>query len=666
MILNEDSPKIPQIKDIAIPLKEHQLALIYQTLECEKRIEANQEEKKNRFLVLSDLPGAGKTNVVLGHIMKIKEKLLKENPYLDKDEEERDPTFIIVPQNILTQWIESINKYFKKKLKFKKFVNYEDMMSLYKNTKMLFQYDIILTTPLHYHMIITTLQDKMIKIHRIIFDEIDTISTMIQTKVEADFIWFVSASFKKDRIGSYYETVHEKDVDDVTFSCTDDFIRQQFPLEEPIIYKYITDSKYVDDILFHVTQEEEMRGINALDFTKIKNEYFKHIPYHDDGAVELVVEENRNEIEFLKLRMSDMKSELKRYEEEVRNDGLEIEETGDGENDTRIQMIFEYRKRLETDKVSLKELENKRDKIRNLVNRNRICMVCYQDIDSKQLKIKNEETGEMEEKPMKEIFRSECCKTDYCIDCIHYLFDVEKRQVDMKKREEELKKKQENPEMEIMKEEEKKKEPETEEEWKELFSSYQICCKKCDTKTNYENYKRTRFMKKRNKEEKKKDRTSKIQRFEHILQQNIHSPKKYIIFSDFYNTFRFIKDTLDKLQIQYIELDGGSQDTIDKAVKEYREGESQVMLSNSTFFGCGLNMEFTTDIIFMHKMEKSTEKQVIGRAQRPGRTSPLNIHYIYYSNEEYGNELQHESHTEFYIDEPSIPTIHDIQEIVFS
>jgi hypothetical protein len=110
MLLHENSPKTNPIKDV--PLKEHQLALIYQTLECEKRIEKNENEKKNRFLVLSDLPGAGKTNVILGHIMKVKEKLLKENPYLDKDEEERDPTFLIVPQNILTQWIESINKYF--------------------------------------------------------------------------------------------------------------------------------------------------------------------------------------------------------------------------------------------------------------------------------------------------------------------------------------------------------------------------------------------------------------------------------------------------------------------------------------------------------------------------------------------------------------------------
>ena len=49
--------------------------------------------------------------------------------------------------------------------------------------------------------------------------------------------------------------------------------------------------------------------------------------------------------------------------------------------------------------------------------------------------------------------------------------------------------------------------------------------------------------------------------------------------------------------------------------------------------GCGMNFENTTDIILMHKIKPEMEKQVIGRAQRPGRKSVLHIHRLLHQNE---------------------------------
>ena len=46
-----------------------------------------------------------------------------------------------------------------------------------------------------------------------------------------------------------------------------------------------------------------------------------------------------------------------------------------------------------------------------------------------------------------------------------------------------------------------------------------------------------------------------------------------------------------------------------------------------------MNLENSSDIIFVHKMNKDMEKQVIGRAQRLGRKSKLNIIYLLYENE---------------------------------
>jgi SNF2 family DNA or RNA helicase len=50
-------------------------------------------------------------------------------------------------------------------------------------------------------------------------------------------------------------------------------------------------------------------------------------------------------------------------------------------------------------------------------------------------------------------------------------------------------------------------------------------------------------------------------------------------------------------------------------------------------YGCGLNIEKTTDIIMFHRFDNQAEQQLIGRAQRMGRTEPLKVHYLLYENE---------------------------------
>ena len=46
-----------------------------------------------------------------------------------------------------------------------------------------------------------------------------------------------------------------------------------------------------------------------------------------------------------------------------------------------------------------------------------------------------------------------------------------------------------------------------------------------------------------------------------------------------------------------------------------------------------MNLENTTDIIIMHKMQGDIEMQAIGRAQRFGREGELRIWKLYYQNE---------------------------------
>jgi hypothetical protein len=89
----------------------------------------------------------------------------------------------------------------------------------------------------------------------------------------------------------------------------------------------------------------------------------------------------------------------------------------------------------------------------------------------------------------------------------------------------------------------------------------------------------------------------------------------------------------DEYNIKYTDLDKGNIKDIDIAVNEYKFGNANILLSNSTLFGCGMNLENSDEILFVHKMTSEMESQVIGRAQRLGRKNRLNIIYLQYDNE---------------------------------
>jgi superfamily II DNA/RNA helicase len=108
---------------------------------------------------------------------------------------------------------------------------------------------------------------------------------------------------------------------------------------------------------------------------------------------------------------------------------------------------------------------------------------------------------------------------------------------------------------------------------------------------------------------------------------------KLIIFSDYINSFIEIKELFNRFKIKYTQFDGGNISEIESQLLNFKNGDSNVLMCNSLLFGCGMNLEFGTDIIFFHKMTDEMEKQVIGRCQRPGRKYKLNIWYLMHENE---------------------------------
>lgn len=109
--------------------------------------------------------------------------------------------------------------------------------------------------------------------------------------------------------------------------------------------------------------------------------------------------------------------------------------------------------------------------------------------------------------------------------------------------------------------------------------------------------------------------------------------EKVIIFADYTSIFKEISLLLEKENIKFVELDGGNINSIDKDVNEYKNGEVRVLMTNSSLYGCGMNLENTTDVVILHKINESMKEQVIGRAQRPGRISVLNVWELLHGNE---------------------------------
>ena len=124
-----NSPEIGQPELSLIPLWSHQKKMVYRCLQIETMFNQLEQQRKGQrnpmaedipetFGIMADKPGTGKTFVAVSLILS------------DLKNSKNQCNLIVVPQNIYTQWITSIER-FSSKLTFVKFVEYENIMSLY-------------------------------------------------------------------------------------------------------------------------------------------------------------------------------------------------------------------------------------------------------------------------------------------------------------------------------------------------------------------------------------------------------------------------------------------------------------------------------------------------------------------------------------------------------
>jgi len=120
-----------------------------------------------------------------------------------------------------------------------------------------------------------------------------------------------------------------------------------------------------------------------------------------------------------------------------------------------------------------------------------------------------------------------------------------------------------------------------------------------------------------------------------LLNMIDHAKKsKILLYSEFPRVFIKLSKILDGQGIKYCDFEGGNTDEMHQAVKTFKERDDvNIFLAHSTLFSCGMNLENTDIIIFLHRVKPEVMKQVIGRGQRPGRTCGLNVYELVHKNE---------------------------------
>ena len=596
ILLTEDSNKIDEIIDINIILKDHQLAIIKKCLEIEDINICN-------LGIMSDKPGTGKTYAILGLIYYSKKKR----------------NIIVVPQNIIIQWCESIHTFSDGKLTYKKIINYSDILDLYNEDTKLFDYDILITTSLYYNVIATTIKSNFLCVERIFFDEIDSISSFVINEINANFTWFVSASFNYELLGIYTNKIDYTLIPYITCKCNNDFIDNVFKLENPTIYKIICKNLYLDNIFDNIFSKEEFKLLNAMDYSKLKKKFCNRIAQNEKEALDYIIKDKLDIIDIETLRIEDINNILNNSEitEERRNI---------------------LNKQLDKSNKSLEDSTNKLNLLRERLKDNNCCPLCYNEFDLLDKKM-----------------LSQCCKNLICYNCTNNWCNNMNKENCIYCNKENIK----FEDYILLKPTSENTCVLCDKEYENNSDKYysnccrKNCCKKCleewyhkllkdsclfcnKNEILYEDFKNDKEHEEVKLNEQagiKYTKKTKIEFLEYFIKTKIYSKCKIIFCSNYVRIFNDIQKLLKKYSIKYIELDDGNIHSINNSIYEYRFGNINILLLNSNLFGCGLNLECTTDIVFLHNTEETLEKQIIGRAQRPGRKNKLNIWYLMYHNE---------------------------------
>lgn len=585
-----------------IKLHPHQLTLLQACINFEnekiylknrKHIVDNYNVGDNDYIrtnmgVIGDKVGSGKSYVILALILENKcisnsqiESYGLNNIFINITSplETYKTNLLVVPHNLFYQWKKYINNItdnpnFKHKLICRK----KDLQEFILDTKKLNDYDLILVTDTNFKVISNLILVNNIKINRLIFDEIDSLNIPNNKKLNSNFYWFITASYTNLLFPRGYGFYDRK---------LNIYIRKASGLSNK---GYVTD--LFNNIFYNMKQEfshllvlkNDDKYIDESFNIPIPNQYI--IECKDPVTAKLlngIVDKNvlnclnannsKGAIELFNSRQKITENNIiniviEKFVEEIKNLDIQIQAYGQMVFNTNEELNnIERKNRIDRLENKKKDLNTKINDIKDRINKNNICSICYETIDNKTL--------------------VKCCSNTFCFKCIN------------------------------------------------LWLCQNASCPLCKN-----NLKEDQLYLIQDKEESIKNEIidsnemnkefDKLQNLE-ILLRNKKKDSKYLIFSEYDISFeRIISIINNDYKYSYLK---GNKYIIKKILKEYKEGDLDILLVNIHNYGSGLNLENTTDIIMFHKFDANIEEQVIGRAQRFGRENSLNIYYLLNQNE---------------------------------
>ena len=365
--MNYDIQMVKQPTNMKTQLFKHQLASIFrmEKLEDEKMIEYKNFFKKTKIGFNSDISGYGKTNSMIGLIIRdkmewnldvpfnVERNIYESNCLIENIIIERykklPTTLILVPNSIIFQWENEIKK---TDLIYSLILSKKDIdnINIEKN-------DIILITPLNYNNLIKSYSKYAWK--RFIFDEPSSTRVTGMKDINAGFYWFVTStpnSMIKYHQNCRNSMIHkiidnsisiEDKFEGMIIRNDENFIKSSFEIPNTITIDY-----YCNEHIFNIINGLVSQNINKMiEIGNIEGAILALGGNKTQNIVELIKQKKLEEIEKIK-------SNINIYT--IR------------QNDEKIEYYKQIEKRI------YKQIEDLEFRFNNMLNNT--CHICMENI----------------------------------------------------------------------------------------------------------------------------------------------------------------------------------------------------------------------------------------------------------------------------------------------
>lgn len=614
LLLDASSPRLRPAGAL-MELWPHQQAMLARCAEVEARLAAAgglAGAAQPGTAVLADPPGSGKTFVMLGLTL------------LDREARRGGFDVFVVPQNILVQWQQAV-RMFSPTLVCATFTRYADVASGRVGERLL-NADLALATPLCFNALAEAMESEGLRARRVVMDEADNgCDALIRRSAPCGVRWIVSASvlndsvidegkkallsYAKQPVRSRLEVMassrmcqdpsRKRDDDGAVppgrmVLCDAGFVAASLVLPEPVLLQVRCGSRELD-LMRGLLSDEEDRAAMALDFSALALKHVGRVAADEAEALALLVEDRLLCEEAESERLVDLAREASALE--AKEERTETEECHLGMLMARAETSLAERGKHQRAVALVRARLRDRD----------ACLICFSDFADA---LRGEDRAV-----------THCCSNSFCSGCLEEWLERGRAKANA------------GP----------------------VAHSCPICraaLRPADcviirgsdsggggnggSDRDRDGDSQPPAIKKHPKV------LGKLDAIRLLLTEGGGCGSDTIVFSDHGQLFRRVLELVADLGLDCVELDGGNVAEIEAALRRYKGERSElsvvprrrrVLLASSMLHGCGLNLENTTDVILVHKLQPDLRSQVIGRAQRPGRTGALRVHQLLFDNE---------------------------------